>query len=73
MLLDYGKVALKFRYPCMEIPEAGVEFTYPGTIYGFPKGSDPTIRTGYTVPLRENITDVLSTTSPICGLPSDPE
>lgn len=57
---------------CESNPESEAEFNHPGLIFGYPTGSDPTSRTGYTVPLREDIAGVLSATSPTCGLPSDP-
>lgn len=57
---------------CEGNSESGGPFTYPGTIYGYPPGPDPTDRTGYTVPVRDAVSDVLSERSPTCGLPSDP-
>jgi hypothetical protein len=58
---------------CEANPESGKPFTYPGTIYGYPPGADPTQRTGYTVPVRDDVSSVLSERSPTCGLPSDPQ
>ena len=58
---------------CESNPESNTVFNYPGLVFGYPTSSDPTSRTGYTVPLREDISSVLAATSPICGLMSDPD
>ena len=58
---------------CVPNEESGEAFTYPGTIFGYPAGDDPFDRPGYLVPLKSDVASVLSSQSPVCGLPSDPQ
>ena len=58
---------------CVPNEESGTAFTYPGTIFGYPTGDDPFDRHGYLVPLKSEVASVLSSQSPVCGLPSDPQ